>query len=202
MSFSAAHSLRSSALKGFDDMARYQNATTLLVGAASIVSFSSASASGPTGATINGHGLPAPEALCNCACFAADNFAYCQNTAKTTVGISTFSYDPFSERWESRALRYFAAGSPGADANRTRTNFLERAVLPDGPGGAMFFEVAYTDDSTEADSSVRSAELVRGATSPIDCAAASLCDRQCGGVEQYAAWRAGCGPGGGSHGSS
>lgn len=179
-------------LSGFDDLPRYSNASTLLVGAAPIRTFSSASASGGNGSHINGHGLPAPEALCNCACFAAANFVWCQNTARTTVGVSTYHYDPFSLRWEGRALRYFTSSSHGATAGRDGTNFLERAVLPEGPGGAVYFDVAYTGDLT-ADGT-RSAELVRGATGPVSCEAAPLCNAQCAGVAQYQKWRHGCSP--------
>ena len=177
------------AYPGYDDIELYRNASSKLVGAMSILSFSSASADGPHGSSISGHSLPAPEALCNCACYPLANFAYCQNTAKTTVGISTFSMD--GDKWISVALRYFAADSPGAKAGRTRTNFLERATLPQGPGGPMLFDVAYTSDGTI---NSHRAELVRGRTGGVSCDAAPLCDKQCAGVGQYEAWKAGCPP--------
>ena len=89
------------------------------------------------GTNVTGHDLLAPEAFCNCACFGAENFAYCQNTAHTTVGIATYAFSPFEQRWEARALRYFRAGSPGVEAGRIATNFVEDAILPEGPGGAI-----------------------------------------------------------------
>lgn len=178
---------------GYDDMARYANASTFFVGAQAIVSFSSASAHGPAARKISGHGLPAPEALCNCACHGADNFVYCANTAKTTVGVSTYAFDGFSSRWEATALRYFAAGSEGATAGRTPTTFAERAVLPDGPGGAMYFTVSYLSDSSrDGGESSRAVEIVRGRTAGVRCEDAPLCDKQCQGEEMYAQWRAGC----------
>ena len=86
---------------------------------------------------MTGHGLLAPEAFCNCACFGADNFACCQNTAHTTVGVATHACSPFQRRWEARALRHFRGGSPGILDGRVGTNFLEDAILPEGPGGAI-----------------------------------------------------------------
>ena len=83
-------------------------------------------------AAVTGHGLVAPEALCNCACFPLDDFVYCQNTARTTVGVSTFYFSPFTQRWEAKALRYFKENSSGLAAGRAHTSFLEQAVLPDG----------------------------------------------------------------------
>ena len=74
---------RADPLRGFGDLQLYRNASSQLVGAQAFVSFSSASAHGPLGQSISGHAAPAPEALCNCACFALDDFAWCQNTAKT-----------------------------------------------------------------------------------------------------------------------
>ena len=192
---------------GFADRALYQNASALFVGAQAIESFSSASVHGPSGGSIKGHGLPAPEALCNCACYAEDNFAYCRNTAKTTVGVSTFAWNPFSSgggRWEGRALRYFTAGSAGIQDGRVATNFLEQAVLPSGPGGPVFFEVAYTGDvaaDEAASTPPRSAEMVRGFTGAVSCDAAPLCDAQCAGYLQYADWRAGCAKPRGARGS-
>jgi hypothetical protein len=180
-----------SSLPGFGDLPLYQNASRFLVGAQAFVSFSSASAHGARGQNLTGHVSPAPEALCNCACFALPDMAYCQNTAKTTVGVSTFAYNSaFDGRWTGRALRYFAGGSPGAEAGRFYTSFLESARLPDGPGGAIYFEVAYTADVVAPGE--RSAELVRGHTGAVDCAAHALCDVQCAGVAQYEAWRKGC----------
>ena len=67
------------------------------------------------------------------------------------MGIATFAFNGLPSldgRWHGRALRYFSAGSAGAAAGRLGTNFLERALLPDGPGGALLFEVAYTSDVT------------------------------------------------------
>ena len=191
-----------SPLPGFDDLALYQNVTTRFVGAQAFVSFSSASAHGPHGSSVSGHTAPAPEALCNCACFALPDLVYCQNTAKTTVGISTFAFGSVSgasSGWTGRALRYFADGSAGAVAGRFYTSFLEAAVLPEGPGGPIYFEVAYTADTTASSASglrgdqpTRSAEVVRGYTGPVDCAAAPLCNTQCAGVAQYETWRQGC----------
>jgi hypothetical protein len=63
---------------GYDDVALYTSASEKLVGALWLESFSSASAHGSSGESLVGHGLPAPEALCNCACFAESNFVYCQ----------------------------------------------------------------------------------------------------------------------------
>lgn len=179
---------------GFDDLARYKNASLFLVGAFQIETFSSASAAGPDGANVHGHGLPAPEALCHCSCDALANMAYCRDTAKTTVGVATFYWDAFDDRWAGRSLRYFADGTAGAEAGRRRTSFLSRSVLPDGPGGPMLFDVAYAEDQT-ADASARSAEVVRGSTTSADCAAAPLCDKQCAGVPQYVAWKARCAKG-------
>ena len=193
-----ASSPTSATLPGFGDPALYQNASAALVGAQAFLSFSSASAQGPRGFNVTGHSAPGPEALCNCACFALDDFAYCQNTAKTTVGVSTFAYSPFSERWEGKALRYFAAGTPGDAAGRIGNSFLESAVLPDGPGGAIYLEVAYVgdvdNDAARCETEVcRSAELIRGHTTPVSCTYHTLCDAQCAGVAQYEAWRKGCG---------
>ena len=189
---------RADPLRGFGDLQLYRNASSQLVGAQAFVSFSSASAHGPLGQSISGHAAPAPEALCNCACFALDDFAWCQNTAKTTVGVSTFSYSPFARRWEGRALRYFAEGSAGDLAGRGGNSFVETAVLPDGPGGAVYFEVAYVGDTSNdtvacgTQRPCRSAELVRGFTTAVDCAHAALCDAQCAGVAQYDEWRKNC----------
>ena len=84
----------------------YSNATEMLVGAMLIESFSSARANGPIGENVTGHGLIAGgEAICNCACYAADDFTFCRNTAKTTVGVATYAYDPQLRRWEARGLR-------------------------------------------------------------------------------------------------
>ena len=183
---------------GFDDLELYANASKHFVGAQRFLSFSSASAHGSDGQVVDGHGLPAPEAFCACACHGQDNFVYCQNTAKTTVGISTFwleSVDGLDKevRWRGRGLRYFSAGSEGSKSGRTRTSFTETARLPDGPGGAIFFEVAYmNDDYTSTSPHSRSAELVRGRTAPVSCDAHALCDQQCSGVAQYEAWRKGC----------
>ena len=69
-------------LPGFADFALYDNASRYLVGAQAFVSFSSAAAHGAAGGNVTGHGLTQPEALCNCACYALDNFAYCQNTVR------------------------------------------------------------------------------------------------------------------------
>lgn len=166
---------------------------------------------GPAGQNTTGHGLLAPEALCNCGCHPLANFVYCQNTAATTVGVSTFALDPSSAavaatvgggagggagRWVSKALRYFRDGSPGQLAGRDATSFFENAVLPDGPGGAMYFEVAYLSDTAPpavpGAAPARSAEIVRGVTSEVRCDAAPLCDAQCAGEPQYAAWKARC----------
>jgi hypothetical protein len=177
---------------GFDDLALYQKAAPLLVGAQPILSFSSASAAGPNGSVVDGHGLPAPEALCNCACWGLDNFAYCQNTAKTTVGVSTYFLD--GTVWRARGLRYFAAGSEGWRAGRIRTSFHEVARLPDGPGGQMLFDVSYLNDQesnvslSSDEPRARSAEVVRGRTGPVACSAAPLCNVQCAGVPQYDSW--------------
>jgi hypothetical protein len=181
---------------GYDDLALYMNASAQLVGAHSIDSFSSASAHGPTGSVVTGHGLPAPEAICNCACYAQSNFAYCQNTARTTVGVSTYAYNGLAARWEAHNLRYFAYGSAGAATGRNGTTFLEQSVLPDGPGGRVLFDIMYVGDTTEAayggGGLSRSAEVVRGYTSGVSCGAAPLCNTQCEGVEMYEVWRAKC----------
>ena len=110
----------------------YSNATEMLVGAMRIESFSSARANGPIGENVTGHGLIAGgEAICNCACYAADDFTFCRNTAKTTVGVATYAYDPQLRRWEARGLRFFRAGSPGAERQgRSRTSFVAEGVLP------------------------------------------------------------------------
>ena len=185
---------------GFDDLELYVNASRRFVGAQKFLSFSSASAHGPNGQVVDGHGLPAPEAFCACACHGIENFVYCQSTAKTTVGISTFwlesvdAPDRDQVRWRGRGLRYFGAGSQGSKSGRTRTSFTETARLPDGPGGSIFFEVAYmNDDDASTSPHSRSAELVRGRTAPVSCDAHALCDRQCSGVAQYEAWRRDCG---------
>ena len=75
-------------LAGFGDMDMYRNASAHLVGAQAFVSLSDVAAHGPAGRNVTGSGFRV-EAFCNCACFALDDFAYCQNTAKTTVGVST-----------------------------------------------------------------------------------------------------------------
>ena len=179
-------------LRGISDGALYQAASSRLVGALPMDSFSSARFSN---GSIVGHGLPSPEALCHCSCFAEENFAYCHNTAKTTIGVSTFYFDPFSWRWESRALRFFAAGSPGWESGREATNFLARAVLPDGPGGPMIFDSTYTSDidaAARSGQAARGAEVVRATTEAVDCSVHALCDVQCDGAAQYAAWRSRC----------
>ena len=172
--------------------ADYANVTARLVGAMRIESFSSASASGPHGERVVGRGLMAGgEAICNCACWAADDFAFCRNTAKTTVGVATYAYDPALRRWEARGLRYFGAGSPGLEAGRRATNFVADGVLPRGPGGPLRFYSTYVSDTDG--SGGRSAEIVRARTSAISCAAAPLCDVQCRDEGQYAAWKMRCG---------
>mmetsp|Transcript_34837 Transcript_34837/g.93029 ORF Transcript_34837/g.93029 Transcript_34837/m.93029 type:complete len:250 (+) Transcript_34837:155-904(+) len=182
---------------GYDDVALYTSASEKLVGALWLESFSSASAHGSSGESLVGHGLPAPEALCNCACFAESNFAYCQNTAKTTVGVSTYAYNGLAGQWEAHNLRYFKDDSPGAAAGRKGTTFVDHSVLPDGPGGRAFFDIAYEGDMAEAEEDAsgqsRSVEVVRGYTSDgVQCEAAPLCNAQCAGVQMYEAWRAKC----------
>ena len=154
----------------------YSNATEMLVGAMRIESFSSARANGPIGENVTGHGLIAGgEAICNCACYAADDFTFCRNTAKTTVGVATYAYDPQLRRWEARGLRFFRAGSPGAERQgRGRTSFVAEGVLPRGPGGPMRFYSTYVGDVV-ADGDGRSAEIVRARTSGVACEAAPLC---------------------------
>ena len=122
-------------------------------------------ANGPIGENVTGHGLIAGgEAICNCACYAADDFTFCRNTAKTTVGVATYAYDPQLRRWEARGLRFFRAGSPGAERQgRGRTSFVAEGVLPRGPGGPMRFYSTYVGDVV-ADGDGRSAEIVRART--------------------------------------
>ena len=121
-------------------LALYSQACSKLVGAQRIESFSSARASGPEGEQVVGRNLPSGgEAICNCACWSAAEFAYCSNTAKTTVGVATFAVDESLGRWETRGLRYFRAGSPGFLAGRSSTSFVADGVLPKGPGGPVIF---------------------------------------------------------------
>ena len=54
------------------------------------------------------------------------------------------------------------------------------------------FQVGYTSDNAGAGSGSRAVEAVRGYTTAVDCAAAPLCDSQCGGVAQYAVWKSRC----------
>lgn len=171
----------------------YSNATEMLVGAMLIESFSSARANGPIGENVTGHGLIAGgEAICNCACYAADDFTFCRNTAKTTVGVATYAYDPQLRRWEARGLRFFRAGSPGAERQgRSRTSFVAEGVLPRGPGGPMRFYSTYIGDVV-ADGDGRSAEIVRARTSGVACEAAPLCDEQCSDEAQYRSWKRRC----------
>ena len=186
-------SASATAFPGFEDKAFYQNVTTFLVGAESIESFSTATASGPNGSLIAGEGHR-DEGLCNCACWATNNFAYCQNTAKTTVGISTYWFDFLTSQWEARALRFFRRSSVGWQSGREATTFVERAVLPAGPGGRTFFEVSYVGDAdpSAVASGGRQAEIVRGYTSGVSCVAHRLCDVQCAGVAMYEAWKKQC----------
>jgi hypothetical protein len=102
--------LSPSSYAGFDDLNMYTNASASFVGAHQMVSFSVADGNGKH---VAGHGLPKPEALCNCECKAEANFVFCYNTAATTEGISTFYYNPLDSRWESSALRFFMPGTPG-----------------------------------------------------------------------------------------
>lgn len=185
------------AQNGFADRQLYTAASARLVGVNRFETFSTARyANGK----LESHELPFPEALCNCACWPADNFVYCHNTAKTTVGVSSFAYDPWQRQWIGKALRFFGPQSPGWASGRRETSFLGNARLPDGPGGAMYFDVAYINDQeadTDAAAAARGAAwpaavLVRGKTSQVDCAAHELCDQQCAGVPQYTAWRASC----------
>ena len=176
-------------LRGVDDRDLYAMAAPRLVGAHAFTSFSVArfangSASRQELAELG------PEALCHCGCWGAANFVACHNTAKSTVGISTFWFDPWDWRWKGRALRYFVAGSPGYEAGRQATSFLATAVLPAGPGGSMVFDVAYANDL--APPLGRSASIVRGRTGAASCSAAPLCDVQCDGAPQYGLWRAAC----------
>eukprot|EP01051_Picozoa_sp_SAG22_P001505 SAG22_NODE_60_length_23423_cov_8.445250_9_plen_276_part_00 len=181
-----------SAWAGFNDLALYADASSALVGAHEMVSFSSASTTllGPTGNPLAGHGLPEPEALCNCECQSASDFVYCYHTAKTTAGVSTFAFDPVDRRWVGEALRFLLPGSPGEDAGRGATAYVHRAVLPDGPGGDMLFTVSYVGDSDgTAGGGHHAATIVRGRTAPPSCSAAPLCDVQCSGSVQYERWR-------------
>ena len=54
----------------------------------------------------------------------------------------------------------------------------------DGPGGQLFFEVAYLEDTSPT--------IVRGFTAPIQCSTRGLCERQCIGKAQFEAWSARC----------
>lgn len=184
-------------MHGVDERTLYARASMRLVGAYSFSTFSSARFAND-GSTV-GHPLPGPEALCHCGCWAEDNFALCHNTAKTTVGISTYFFDPFLWRWSGRALRFFNHNSPGKISGRQRTNFLSNAVLPDGPGGRMIFDSTYLSDvdptapaAAVASGAARAAEVVRAATAAVSCNAAALCDVQCAGSAQYLAWKAAC----------
>lgn len=130
--------------------------------------------------------MPFREALCNCGCTGEANFVACWNTAKTTVGVSTFSRDPFSagKRWKTTALRIFGAGSDNINGSRKNTNFFESGDIPDGPGGQVFFEVAYLQDLEP--------RIVRGFTGPVSCASRSLCEKQCAGQPQFESWSIKC----------
>ena len=176
-------------LRGVDDRDLYAMAAPRLVGAHAFTSFSVASFANGSASRQELQEL-GPEALCHCGCWGADNFVACHNTAKTTVGISTFWFDPWDWRWKGRALRYFGAGSPGYEAGRQATSFLATATLPAGPGGSMVFDVAYANDL--APPVGRSASIVRGRTGAASCGAAALCDLQCDGAPQYSVWRAAC----------
>jgi hypothetical protein len=100
---------------GFNSRNTYESVAQKFVGSQQILSFSHVSASASSTDGISA------EALCNCECNATANFVACFNTAKTTVGVSTFSVDPYTRRWTASALRvkgnvnYFEKGSlPGA----------------------------------------------------------------------------------------
>ena len=182
-----------SPLRGIGDYTLYEAASSRLVGVLPFTSFSSARFANDS---VVGHGLPGPEAMCHCSCYAEGNFAYCYNTAKTTVGVATYWFDPFTWQWESRALRYFGPNLVSREnAPRVATNFLARAVLPDGPGGRMVFDSTYTSDvdaAAAAGMAARGVEVVRAAADGVSCSAHGLCDVQCAGVAQYTAWRARC----------
>ena len=189
LALAASVAAASPELRGVDDRDLYDLAAARLVGAHEFTSFSVARFANGNASRQELAEL-GPEALCHCGCWGADNFVACHNTAKTTVGISTFWFDPWDWRWKGRALRYFGAGSPGYEAGRQATSFLATAVLPEGPGGSMVFDVAYANDL--APPVGRSASIVRGRTGAASCGAAALCDLQCDGAPQYILWRAAC----------
>ena len=78
-----------SPIPGWDDLPLYQNASRYFVGAQSFISFSSASAHGPAGTNVTGHIAPAPEALCNCACFALPDLVYGRQCCGGRVTVLT-----------------------------------------------------------------------------------------------------------------
>ena len=104
LALAASVAAASPELRGVDDRDLYDLAAARLVGAHEFTSFSVARFANGNASRQELAEL-GPEALCHCGCWGADNFVACHNTAKTTVGISTFWFDPWDWRWKGRALR-------------------------------------------------------------------------------------------------
>jgi hypothetical protein len=165
-------------LPGFDNVELYKQQASKFVGSQEIISLSKIDE------VNSSSGLTSREALCNCQCSGEANFVSCINTARTTDGVSIFSLDPFSSRWQTTALRIFGASSENSNGSRKNTNFFEHGELPDGPGGQIFFEVAYLQDTEP--------RIVRGYTGPVSCASRDLCEQQCAGKSQFESWSMRC----------